>query len=655
MFTGADQGSGAGVLLPGEKASYAAFYRITQADVDAGGMANSATVSGTPPLGAPVSDVSDNGDNTDGNTTDDQTVLILTPAPALALDKRLAAGSGPAFDTAGQMLTYEFRITNTGNATLTISQADLDAGQVVNQAFAGTILAGGVPVTSPAVSVTVPAATAPGLTLSKTAAPNPVAAVGQQITYTLVATNTGNQSLTPVEIADPLIPTLVCLAASLPVGQALQCQGSYTVTQADVDAGTLVNTATATGVTPQGTGTATTATEVTGMPGAAPALTLVKSAVPTPFGAVGSALTYRMAVTNSGNLTITNILVTDPMDPAFQCVIASLQPGASDATCAVAITITQAEVDAGSIRNTGTVTGLDPSGAPITGSDSITTNGGPAQPGIEATKVVAASGSVAGSVLSYQLSLRNTGNVTLTASPPTDEMTRLDGTSTALDTAFALISGDPDSDGLLDVGEIWIYLGNHILTQADIDAGGLSNSVTARATDPTGTVVTDLSDNGDDTDGNTTDDPTVFVPVTLPQLTVTKVLSNVQGTAAGDLVTYRITALNSGTGTLTGLAITDSLTRADGTPVANATPVLVSGGTTLAPGAATVWTLTHALTQADIDAGGLSNAVIGTATDMAGNTVTDVSDNGNPFDGNTTDDPTLLPITPAPALEVIKS
>ena len=78
--------------------------------------------------------------------------------------------------------------------------------------------------------------------------PTTRADVGDKIDYTLTATNAGNVTLTGVTIVDPKLGTLVCTPtqpATLAPGQQLVCTGSYTLTQADIDAGTSHNVATA--------------------------------------------------------------------------------------------------------------------------------------------------------------------------------------------------------------------------------------------------------------------------------------------------------------------------------------------------------------------------------------------------------------------------
>ena len=78
--------------------SFTASYLLTQADVDAGFIENTAIVTGDDPSGDPVTDISDAGDETvatpDGSgapgtldPTDDPTVQLLTPAPKVSLIK----------------------------------------------------------------------------------------------------------------------------------------------------------------------------------------------------------------------------------------------------------------------------------------------------------------------------------------------------------------------------------------------------------------------------------------------------------------------------------------------------------------------------------------------------------------------------------------
>ena len=88
----------------------------------------------------------------------------------------------------------------------------------------------------------------PELTLVKTGDAGPVGE-GDQVNYTLSATNTGGVELTGVTLSDPMLLDLTCnpqSPATLAVNEVMACVGSYTVTAADVAQGSdIVNTATA--------------------------------------------------------------------------------------------------------------------------------------------------------------------------------------------------------------------------------------------------------------------------------------------------------------------------------------------------------------------------------------------------------------------------
>ncbi|MEZ5191689.1 MAG: hypothetical protein R2734_03670 [Nocardioides sp.] len=74
-------------------------YTLTQADVDAGVVANTATATGTDPNGTDV-------------TATDSTSTPIPPDPSLTLDKQAGAPTGAS---AGDTIDYTFVVTNTGN------------------------------------------------------------------------------------------------------------------------------------------------------------------------------------------------------------------------------------------------------------------------------------------------------------------------------------------------------------------------------------------------------------------------------------------------------------------------------------------------------------------------------------------------------------
>jgi len=139
------------------------------------------------------------------------------------------------------------------------------------------------------------------------------------------------------------------------------------VTQADLDAGSFTNTATAdsTETGPDTDSETVTLTQT-------PSLNVVKSESSTgPYG-LGDPITYALVVTNSGNVTLTNVTVSDPVATVGVCTPAqpgTLAPSAS-MTCPATYVVTQADLDAGSFTNTATADSTET--GPDTDSETVT-------------------------------------------------------------------------------------------------------------------------------------------------------------------------------------------------------------------------------------------------------------------------------------------
>jgi uncharacterized repeat protein (TIGR01451 family)/LPXTG-motif cell wall-anchored protein len=391
-----------GVLAPEDSVTATATYTLTQADVDAGQVDNTATATGTPQVGEPV------------DATDEVSVPV-TPAPAIELVKTGALeGDGAVGDT----IAYSFTATNTGNVTLTdvaiddplpglselsyewpgedgvlapgqsvtasatytLTQADVDAGQVDNTATVEGTPPTGEPVDATD-EVTVPVAPAPAIDLVKTGELVGTGEVGDTIEFTLTATNTGNVTLTDVAIDDQL-PGLSELVYSWPgepgvlaPGESVTATATYTLTQADVEAGDVDNTATVEGTPPSGEPVDAT-DEVTVPTSPAPAIDLVKEATLEGDGAVGDTIAYSFTATNTGNVTLTDVVIDDPLPGLSELSYewpgepGVLAPGES-VTASATYTLTQADVDAGRVDNTATVTGSSPGGDPVTSTDTV--------------------------------------------------------------------------------------------------------------------------------------------------------------------------------------------------------------------------------------------------------------------------------------------
>lgn len=222
----------------------------------------------------------------------------------------------------------------------------------------------------------------PDLTVVKSATPNAGALnVGEEITYSFVVTNTGNVTLAPVTVDEGTFsgtgaaPDVVCPAAvaSVDPGDVVTCTAIYTLTQADVDTGAVENTATATGVPPNGPPIDTPPFKTTVTIDPSPGLTVVKTgSASTLLSIPGDRIDCKFVVTNTGNVTLAPVTVTEAGftgtggAPAITCPaqITPLAPGGS-AICTASYVLTSADISAGGVTNTATGTGVPPNGPPI--------------------------------------------------------------------------------------------------------------------------------------------------------------------------------------------------------------------------------------------------------------------------------------------------
>ena len=160
---------------------------------------------------------------------------------------------------------------------------------------------------------------------------------GDTILYTFLVQNVGNVTLTSVGVTDPKVGPVSCPVSTLTAGASTTCTKSYTITQADVDASAVNNTATATGTPPSGP--AVTSTSSTSTPTTFAATLLFKKTAGTPIDVNGDGLVntgdkipYSFQITNTGTVTVHNISVVDPLVGAATCLATTLAPGAST-TC----------------------------------------------------------------------------------------------------------------------------------------------------------------------------------------------------------------------------------------------------------------------------------------------------------------------------------
>ena len=188
---------------------------------------------------------------------------------------------------------------------------------------------------------------------------------------------------------------------------------------------------------------------------ASPGISIVKSSDST-FSAAGDVLDYSYLVTNTGNVPLTGITVTDNNiddPPGVSCPATTLAVGAN-MTCTAQHTVTQAEVDNGcEVVNTSSVS--DDQGD--SDSDSLTIDG-TCSSSITIVKSSTSTFAGAGDVLDYSYLVTNTGAVTDTNIVVTDD--NIDdppGVSCPSDT--------------LAPGGSMTCTAQHTVTQAEVDNG----------------------------------------------------------------------------------------------------------------------------------------------------------------------------------------
>ena len=116
-----------------------------------------------------------------------------------------------------------------------------------------------------------------------------------------------------------------------------------------------------------------------------------------------------------------------------------------------------------------------------------------------------------GDTITFLITVENTGNTVLNGVVVNDTFSDLSGNALTLTSGPLFVSANLGSgDGTLLAGETATYTATFVVDAQADNAGGVSNTASATAIDPSGTPVNDISDDGDDTDGNTTNDPTVL-------------------------------------------------------------------------------------------------------------------------------------------------
>jgi gliding motility-associated-like protein len=544
--------------------------------------------------------------------------------------------------------------------------------------------------------------------------------VGDRINYTFAIKNTGTIAVTGINIVDAKLTAITggpITSLAVGVTNSTAITGYYVITQADIDNSGVYNTATATGKDPKNNDVIIVSTDPTPLNASdpnypitaptpacptctitplvqSPSLVLFKDGTYADTNSdgkvnTGDRINYTFNIVNTGNVTLTNIMVTDNNAVVNGATLASLAPGANNNSLFTAYHIlTQADIDNAGVFNLATATGKSPklTDVTVTSIDPTPLLVGdatypilpptPACPACTVTPLTQTTGLTllkdgiyadtnadgkvnVGDRINYTFTLANTGNVTLTNVTVTDPN--------------AVIVGVPIVSFAVGAVNNSTFTGYHVLTQADIDNAGVFNLATATAKSPRNTNVT-----------ITSTDPTPLVATSplypinapvpaCPTCTVTPVAQtvslnllkdgvyndfNADGKVnVGDRIVYSFTVINSGNTTLTNVNVTDPNAIMSGSALA-----------TFAPGVSNSTTFTgyHTITQAEIDNRGVFNLATATAKDTKNNTISIVSNDPTPLLSTSPQYPlvapvpscstcTVTPITQSAAIALVKT
>lgn len=348
----------------------------------------------------------------------DQVDLFL---PKLSLTKTADISSFSNPVAPGDPINYSFEVCNTGNGVISniqitdplqgilifsfpfslspgecnntsvtglynITTQDLINGQVINQATATGLSEDGVLVSDqsddpndpsnvdpdadgdpddPTVIIVEPV---PIITLTKIAntsrVQNPTV-VDDIIIYGFEICNTGSLTLNNITVNDPLV-TLTGAPFSLLPGNCntTSFQGSYSISQEDINSGQISNTAIVTAESSLGDDVSDESS-VDVFLNMAPQVELIKSAdasgiqIPT---AVGDVIQYSFEVCNVGNVLLDNVIVSDPILPITPIPISLEIDECDDFSFSGTYSVTANDILNGAVENSAIVSASSPNG-----------------------------------------------------------------------------------------------------------------------------------------------------------------------------------------------------------------------------------------------------------------------------------------------------
>ncbi|MFJ9782025.1 hypothetical protein ACIRSS_20735 [Amycolatopsis sp. NPDC101161] len=475
---------------------------------------------------------------TSGDTYLAQNLAFSVPVPELQVALRSARPKAHA----SEPLTFAVAVTNPGSVPATGVQATDEAvpacakalgtlaphqtvtydctGPAPGDDFTNTVKATGTSTLGDALDGTASAAVDvvhPALGMTKTADKLAYRA-GDTATFTIKVTNTGDTGLSGLRVTDPKAPACA-LAGALAPGESRTTTCAVKAPIADG-----VNTATATAT--DELGKQVTATADAPAPTISPALQVTKTADP-PVIHAGDAVTFSIAVKNTGDSPLAPVRVTDDTTTSCSRTFDRLAPGATQTyTCTANPSTTK--------TSQVTATGTDSSGQPVAATASATVT--VITPALTLTKDASPAVVRAGDPVTFTITVANAGDAPLTDVAVTDDRTP----------ACTKVIGALPPQGR-----------QTYTCTAPAPPDDFTNTAAASGKDQLGRTVKVTGD--------------AVVDVIHPAVALTAQASPA-AVREGDLVTWTITTSNTGDVPLTGVAVTDDQVAACAKPLGTMPP-----------------------------------------------------------------------------------
>ena len=601
-------------VAPGETVKTTAEYVVTQADLRSGSFTNKVTAQ-----------FEGGKDYTNIDTVED---LDDLNSHIVITKKATSTPENGESYALGETISYEITVKNDGNVTVnniviedeltgntgdqawtipslepgefktfypsyTVTEEDILLGEVVNEAVMSSAEKADekdpAPDTTPGADTQKTDEKNSHITINKVVTSTPANGSGyaldETITYKITVVNDGNLTVEDITVIDELTEDEWYIDSLAP-GSSEEYEAEYKVTENDILAGNVANEATA-----SGTSIDPGQPEVPVDPGEVDVptdekeghITISKEVTSTPDNknayALGETITYKITATNDGNLTVKDVIVTDELTGETWDKV-TLAPGESK-EYTTEYTVTEQDILNGTVLNVAAATGESPDPeqpeVPVKPGEEEVPTVTP-QPSLfvekEAQPKADGSDYGLGDTITYIITVTNNGNVTINDITVEDALTGNVG-----ENALHIDTLAPNTTETLTV--------QYVVTEEDILAGSIANSVTVSGTDP----------DGEDVPAD--DEVIVDVEEANPELTLTKTTTstpeNGESYALNETITYEIIAANTGNLTLTNVVVNDELT----------------GDTwtigTLEPGESQSFEASYVVTETDIHNGNIVN------------------------------------------------